>query len=323
LCAVVLCVAQGIFGYPFRKTIALAAPKFVPVERFAYSTPILAQYTPKGAQATSARLYEDTRAFALYSQRTTSVSGIGRGIFTFPEKGRLVFSSSDNSDPRTNGRMYRIEVPHRLSGGVLMICLGAWLAILAIHLAALPDRRTALMVWRRSAGFALESLVRLVRAIGAAVLIGAIAVGLNDWIAKSMIVAFHDEYRSTPGWTLSDRVQVSLIDYRTPSGCAWPEISLLRSPISATGDRVACHARLILSGYWPSHCRRTDSLGGSLRQNWCGTRSHYPSCIYVVPYDDASGFDSDYLGGLRPGLCSSGQCEDRARALLCESLRRR
>jgi hypothetical protein len=43
-----------------------------------------------------------------------------------------------------------------------MICLGAWLAILAIHLATLPDRQTALMVWRRSAGFALESLVRLV-----------------------------------------------------------------------------------------------------------------------------------------------------------------
>jgi hypothetical protein len=33
------------------------------------------------------------------------------------------------------------------------------------------------------------------------------AIGLNDWMAKSMIVAFHDEYRSTLGWTLSDRVQ--------------------------------------------------------------------------------------------------------------------
>jgi hypothetical protein len=101
--------------------------------------------------------YRDCEDPAAKSNRLT-----GRGIFTFPEKGRLVFSSSDNSDPRTNGRMYRIEVPHRLSGGVLMICLGAWLAILAIHLATLPDRQTALMVWRRSAGFALESLVRLV-----------------------------------------------------------------------------------------------------------------------------------------------------------------
>ena len=36
------CAVQGIFGYPFRKTIALAATKFVPVEGFAYATPISA-----------------------------------------------------------------------------------------------------------------------------------------------------------------------------------------------------------------------------------------------------------------------------------------
>jgi hypothetical protein len=32
-------------------------------------------------------------------------------------------------------------------------------------------------------------------------------VGLSNWTAQSMIAAFHDEYRSTLGWTLSDRVQ--------------------------------------------------------------------------------------------------------------------
>jgi hypothetical protein len=88
------------------------------------------------------------------------------------------------------------------------------------------------MVWRRSAGFALESLVRLVRAIGAAVLIGAIAVGLNDWIAKSMIVAFHDEYRSTPGWTLSDRVQ-SFLD-RLPNT---ERLRLARDLSAAVSDK--------------------------------------------------------------------------------------
>jgi hypothetical protein len=48
-CAVVLCAAQGIFGIPFRKTVALAAARFVPVEGFAYATPMSAQYTPTGA----------------------------------------------------------------------------------------------------------------------------------------------------------------------------------------------------------------------------------------------------------------------------------
>jgi len=89
-CAVVLCAAQGIFGIPFRKTVALAAARFVPVEGFAYATPMSAQYTPTGAQSTSARLYEDARVSSLYSQRATSVIRIGRGIFCFAEKGRLL-----------------------------------------------------------------------------------------------------------------------------------------------------------------------------------------------------------------------------------------
>src|SRR4029077_20711080 len=126
-CAVVLCAVQGIFGYPFRKTIALGTTKFVPVEGSAYSAPLLAQYTPWGAQAASARLYEDTTVSSRYSQRATSVSGFGKGIFSFPEKGRLLFSASDNSDPRTNGRNYRIEVPRRVSKGVLPVCFIAWL----------------------------------------------------------------------------------------------------------------------------------------------------------------------------------------------------
>jgi len=60
-CALVLCAVQGIFGYPFRKTIALDPAKFIPVEGFAYSAPLLAHYSPWGAQSASARLYEDTR----------------------------------------------------------------------------------------------------------------------------------------------------------------------------------------------------------------------------------------------------------------------
>ena len=39
-----------------------------------------------------------------------------------------------------------------------------------------------------------------------AISIGLLTIGLNIWIARSMIAAVHDEYRSTLGWTLSDRI---------------------------------------------------------------------------------------------------------------------
>jgi len=161
-CTLVLCAVQGIFGYPFRKTIALGTTKFVPVEGSAYSAPLLAQYTPWGAQAASARLYEDSTVSSRYSQRATSVSGFGKGIFSFPEKGRLLFSASDNSDPRTNGRNYRIEVPRRVSKGVLPICFIAWLMTVTIHLLTSPDREKALLAWRERAGFVLAAVLRLV-----------------------------------------------------------------------------------------------------------------------------------------------------------------
>jgi SAM-dependent methyltransferase len=161
-CALVLCAVQGIFGYPFRKTIALDPAKFIPVEGFAYSAPLLAQYSPWGAQSASARLYEDTRVSFLYSQQATSVSEIGKGIFSFPKKGRLFFSASDNSDPRINGRNYRIEVPHRLSKGVLPLCFIAWLMTVTIHLLTSPEREKALLAWRERAGFVLGAVVRRV-----------------------------------------------------------------------------------------------------------------------------------------------------------------
>ena len=39
-----------------------------------------------------------------------------------------------------------------------------------------------------------------------AISIGVLAIGCNIWIARSMIAAVHDEYRSTLGRTLSDRI---------------------------------------------------------------------------------------------------------------------
>jgi hypothetical protein len=161
-CALVLCAAQAMFGCPFRKTIVLNPAKFLPVEGFAYSAPLLRKFSPRGAQSASARLYEDVRVSSLYSQRAKSVIRFGQGIFSFPEKGRLLFSASDNSDPRINGRIYKIEVPHRLSGSVLVICFTALLASVGMHVLMLPNRREALLVWRSRVGRILGPIVSLV-----------------------------------------------------------------------------------------------------------------------------------------------------------------
>jgi hypothetical protein len=161
-CVLLLCAVQGILGYPFRQTVALDPAKFIPVEGYAYSASLPPRYSPWGAQSASARLYEDTRVSFLYSQRATSVSKIGSGIFSFPQKGRLLFSASDNSDPRTNGRSYRIDVPRRLSKGVLPICFIAWLTTVTIHLLISRQREKTLLAWRARAGFVLTAFVRLV-----------------------------------------------------------------------------------------------------------------------------------------------------------------
>jgi len=119
----ILGFAQGFFGYPFRKVIPLDNARFAPAEGFAYSVPLPLEYSPRGAQASSAKLYEDAKISQFYSHRAASVSAVGKGIFSFGRGGLLIFSSTDNSDPRANKRIYRIEVPHHLSKGVLPLCL--------------------------------------------------------------------------------------------------------------------------------------------------------------------------------------------------------
>jgi hypothetical protein len=113
LIGLILGVAQGFFGYPFRKIISLDSTQFAPAEGFAYLVPLPLEYSPRGAQSSSAKLYEDANISQFYSHRADSVSKVGKGIFSFARGGSLLFSSTDNSDPRTNGRIYRIDVPHR------------------------------------------------------------------------------------------------------------------------------------------------------------------------------------------------------------------
>src|SRR5262249_30398731 len=65
-CVLALCAAQGILGYPFRKTIGLDAAKFVPVEGFAYSAPLLPNIRPEVGNQCQPE-YTKRTAFLLYT----------------------------------------------------------------------------------------------------------------------------------------------------------------------------------------------------------------------------------------------------------------
>jgi hypothetical protein len=157
--AFVVCGIQGMLGYPFRRTIALDTAKFVWAGGFAYSSALPSQYSPRGAQAASARLRENGRVISSYSQRETSVAKVGRGIFSVPERGRLLFSSTDNSDPRTNGRKYSIEVPLRVSKWALPICFAAWLAMAVFLVFKLADGREVALLTTKRVVIAMASML--------------------------------------------------------------------------------------------------------------------------------------------------------------------
>ena len=87
LIGLILGVAQGFFGYPFRKIISLDSTQFAPAEGFAYLVPLPLEYSPRGAQSSSAKLYEDANISQFYSHRADSVSKVGKGIFSFARGG--------------------------------------------------------------------------------------------------------------------------------------------------------------------------------------------------------------------------------------------
>jgi len=145
--AFLLCFVQAMLGYPFRKTILLAASKFTPAGGFAYSYPLPRNYTPRGAQAASARLRENGVILCSYSPKETSVAKVGQGIFAISREGRLLLSATDNSDPRLNGRLYAIDTPLRVSKLILPILFAGWLATAGLLFSRLPKRKEAVAAW--------------------------------------------------------------------------------------------------------------------------------------------------------------------------------
>jgi hypothetical protein len=155
----ILCFTQGVFGYPFRKTILLASSKFEPVGRFAYSYSLPRNYSPRGYQSASARLWENSTILSTYSPREISVAEVGQGIFALSNEGRLIFSATDNSDPRVNSRKYKIDTPLRVSTQTLLISFGLLLASAVLLFWKIPNRREAAAEWAYRTQKAVHTII--------------------------------------------------------------------------------------------------------------------------------------------------------------------
>jgi len=93
-------------------------------------------------------LLEDGRAIGSGNAVHADIGTKGSGLFSF-WKGNLYFSTSDNSDPRTNGRKYTLRLPVSLDE-TGMVWVHAWVALLTglVFVAfwiSLPHRRRRLV----------------------------------------------------------------------------------------------------------------------------------------------------------------------------------
>jgi len=73
----------------------------------------------------STKLFEDGRAMGPENALRIDIGRVGGGRYFF-EKGRLFFSTSDNSDPRTNGRHYTLALPRTIPSMWLMLTWSGW-----------------------------------------------------------------------------------------------------------------------------------------------------------------------------------------------------
>jgi hypothetical protein len=90
-------------------------PETAGVVSHAYAAPLLPNAGESPNDRCLVALCEDGTPLPTLRVDAAGVRSGGHGLFTL-EKGRLVFSTSDNTDPRTNGRDYDVYYPSTLYG---------------------------------------------------------------------------------------------------------------------------------------------------------------------------------------------------------------
>ncbi|MEI7989468.1 MAG: hypothetical protein WCI88_10540 [Chloroflexota bacterium] len=86
-----------------------------------------------GAEAFSEKLFEDGRELGPENAHLTDIGVVGGGQYTF-KKGSLYFSTSDNSDPLTNGRRYTLALPRPIASRWLILVWGSVVALSIVPL---------------------------------------------------------------------------------------------------------------------------------------------------------------------------------------------
>lgn len=132
-------------------------------------------------KASRLKLFEDGRQLGPANAFHNLIRERGRGAFSF-WSGHLLFSASDNSDPRENGRVYQADVP-------LSIGLTGWLLVLAVHLIALVQRRAFYLA---TATFLMVEAFRVGRVVTKACFIG---LSLAWRIAMVLLSGARDQLR--------------------------------------------------------------------------------------------------------------------------------
>lgn len=125
--------------------------------RLAPVVPLLATVAPSnGAAPTRSRLqlYEDGRALGPAQAAHADIGTSGMGRFSHwgdSEVSAVIFSASDNTDPRTNGRRYSVRAAWQLTpaaAGITLVLLVAALGYLYLHVPRLREIvRVALAEW--------------------------------------------------------------------------------------------------------------------------------------------------------------------------------
>ncbi len=116
-------------------------------------------------------LFEDGQRLGPANALHSLIRERGRGAFSF-WTGHLFFSTSDNSDPRHNGRLYSANVP-------LSVGFTGWLPILAVHLMALAKGRA---VYLATVTLFMAEAVRRGRILLSACSVGLMMAQRIAWI---------------------------------------------------------------------------------------------------------------------------------------------
>lgn len=143
LSSLIACVAIAVLGSLFVPEIVVT--EFTHLSGHMYrmdlsiELPIGDHLDPEKGLVLQSKFYvlEDGRAIGTSSPQLANIDAIGGGLYSHWGK-NLRFSTSDNTDPRTNGRSYALATPAvwpvyllRATAGLTALCALGWLSALA------------------------------------------------------------------------------------------------------------------------------------------------------------------------------------------------